>query len=162
MTSDADNQTDFDTRPVNGQYDVARSVTFALKLADQEFAGETTATSATKVTVTPGTLTDPLASEALLGSLPDPKHPVVIRNLRANTAYRVRLAAYAEADGVTAIDTGDAACVTTFATGTSSELSQLFSLKLRDKPSDGAAQTFIALTEGTVEDASGTLELERS
>jgi hypothetical protein len=70
MTNDADNLTEFDTRPVNGQYDAAKNVTFSLTLTNQVFSGEATASSTTNVTVTPGSITDPTASETLAPPTP--------------------------------------------------------------------------------------------
>jgi predicted anti-sigma-YlaC factor YlaD len=121
-----------------------------------------TAWTATSVQLVRVYLKRGAGSEVLLGELASTSQPVTIRNLRPNTAYEVRLAAFAEAAGSTAIDSGDAGCVTTFTTGTATRLELAFKLKLRDRTYEGEAQTDLTLTEGAIEDASGTLELEKS
>jgi hypothetical protein len=130
--------------------------------AERQLLQTATAWTATSVKLIRVYLKRGPGAEVLLGGLSSTSQPVVIRNLRPNTAYEVRLAAYAEAAGTTAIDSGDVNSVTSFTTGTDTRLEQTFKLRLRDQTYEGAAETNLTLTEGAIEDATGTLELEKS
>jgi hypothetical protein len=89
-------------------------------------------------------------AEVDLGFLSGNASSLRLKNLRQNASYTVRLAAYLAPDGTTAIDTGDAACETSFTTGTSLTVTPTggFKLKLGPRTYNGKGGGVLAPSPG--------------